>query len=66
MSMKATEVRRRVAWCVGTAVMLRRVLHWSGERIRDNMPNALDTYMREGNWSPPEGKHAIWAATEGQ
>lgn len=56
--MTETEVKRRIVWCCDMAVMLRRQLLWSSERICDTMPGALDTYLTMGEWNPPQGR--VW------
>ena len=56
--MTGAEVKRRIRWCCDTAVMLRRQLVWSSERICDTMPSALSTYLATGDWTPPVGR--IW------
>jgi hypothetical protein len=62
LSMKDTEVRRRVGWCVGTVLMMRRIMFYTIERICDVLPNALLTYLRYGAWTPNERR--MWGAEE--
>jgi hypothetical protein len=66
MSMKDSEITRRVAWCCGTAIMLRQIHHWSVERICDTLPGALITWLRDGSWEPPDPNtdRRMWSTKE--
>jgi hypothetical protein len=60
MSMKDSIIEERVQWCVAQALMLRKVLIWSTERICDTLPGALDAYLLNGSWEPNEHAPSIW------
>jgi len=57
-SMKATELKRRLGWCVEMATELLREHHWSGERVADTIGDALCAYLRDGAWEPPVGRRS--------
>lgn len=48
------ETTRRIRWCVELALELRKGHRWPSERIADEMPGALDCYLRTGSWSVPQ------------
>jgi len=60
MSMKDSIIEERIQWCVGQALMLRKVLLWTTERICDTLPGALNAYLLNGSWEPNEHAPRVW------
>ena len=57
------EVKRRFQICMKWAITLRGDLQWGLDRIVDELPNALATELRGGDYSPP--KRQCWLPSDG-